>query len=349
MLDQVRREIGQRLLFLATCAFQGFLCLNSPYSNAKFSSRTGASYVSATAAAFYKFYGDDNEQHFISSVKSVTATSGVPSGSSRLLAFQASSLPSSISGAVGAATGPASGANNSTSSTRPRILLTNRGRSLAFHRTTPPPPPVATATTTTATVALIKREDYGSHFDDPLLSSSVLPQSSSHSSHPPPMHSKANRKQNLFPPSMPPSSDKSTEDENDPVVGSLGALEDDAESNNGECERGMEDGFVCGLPLSSSNSNSSAAFGVIRKGRRRKRRVSRRNGRRAVANESTTSVSLPLRKPAPTSSPYFTRSSVVAANQRLRQGRRRRRKRGGVTPQSTQLRLRKQSIRRRTG
>ncbi|KAH9279368.1 Transcriptional repressor protein YY1 [Echinococcus granulosus] len=289
----------------------------SPLEDSRPASPPYLTKVAAATAAFYKLYGDEeitfprSQQHFVSSVKTA---------SSHLLAFQSSSSPPSSQ--------PSSLSASATSApSRPRILLTNRGRSLAFERATLPPiPPVTTARTLT----VLKREDFSPHFDDPLLSS-VLP---------PPLHNKANRKQNLFPPPPPTPSDKSTAAisvvGDDDGVGSIAAMgeEGEEEDDGGNGEEGVQDGFICGLPLSSSSSSSSAAAAAVaamnaptRRGRRR----TVKRGSNSTTATTANAVSVP-RKVA-SSSPYFTRSSVVAANHRQRRRRRRRGRGSAYQPQ----------------
>ncbi|VDK43960.1 unnamed protein product [Taenia asiatica] len=287
----------------------------SPFEASRTTSSPYVATTTAATAAFYKLYGDEeitfprSQQHFISSVKTT---------SSHLLAFQSSPPPPSQ---------PSSVSTTATSApSRPRILLTNRGRSLAFERTTPPPLPPAPSA---ATLTLLKREDLGPHFDDPLLSS-VLP---------PPLHNKANRKQSLFPPPPPTPSDKSTAAVSvvgdDDGVGSIVAMGEEEEDDGGNGEEGVQDGFVCGLPLSSSSSSSSAAAvaavaAMNAPTRRGRRRTVKRGG-----NSTTTTAAnvVTVSRKVASSSPYFTRSSAVAANHRQRRRRRRRGRGSTYKPQ----------------
>lgn len=228
--------------------------------------------------------------------------------SSHLLAFQSS-------GSSVASTQPQP--SSSVSPSRPRILLTNRGRSLAFQRSQlsqGQAPNVASTTPTTLT--LIKREDFSPHFEDPLLSSTVLPA-------PAPLHNKANRKQNLFPPSqtIPQaalSSGKSTVD--DEEIHDLVSIkeeindEDDDEEDDERVVRDDDD-FICDIPVSASNSSSAPGGSTVSgvPSRRGRKRTLKRGG--GAPNHSST-----INK----SSPYFTRSSVPTSAVNRRQRRQRR-------------------------
>ncbi|KAL5967188.1 Polycomb protein PHO [Taenia solium] len=291
----------------------------SPFEASRTTSSPYVATTTAATAAFYKLYGDEeitfprSQQHFISSVKTA---------SSHLLAFQSSSSPPPPSQ-------PSSVSTTATSApSRPRILLTNRGRSLAFERTTPPPLPPAPSA---ATLTLLKREDLSPHFDDPLLSS-VLP---------PPLHNKANRKQSLFPPPPPTPSDKSTAAVSvvgdDDGVGSIVAMgeEEEEEDDGGNGEEGVQDGFVCGLPLSSSSSSSSAAAVAAVAAMNAPTRRGRRRAVKRGSNSTTTTAAnvVTVSRKVASSSPYFTRSSAVAANHRQRRRRRRRGRGSTYKPQ----------------
>ncbi|VDL19637.1 unnamed protein product [Hymenolepis diminuta] len=265
-----------------------------------FSSRavSNSPYVTATTAtAFYKLLSEDDiisfsnspTTHFLSPANS---TSIMKTASSHLLAFQSSGGPVTSTQQPSSCVSPS----------RPRILLTNRGRSLAFQRNAPTQAPTAATTLT-----LIKREDFNPHFEDPLLSSTVLPT-------PPPLHCKANRKQNLFPPtqSIPQtalSSGKSTGDEEE--IHEIGSIKEEMNEDEGGVRRDDDD-FICDIPLSPSNSTGpvgSITSGVARRGRKK---ASKRGG--SVNHSSTTQKS----------SPYFTRSSVPTSAVNRRQRRQRR-------------------------
>lgn len=273
-------------------------------SSFSFRATSTSPYVTTTtAAAFYKLFGEEDAISFSKApttnfLSSVSSPSAVKTASSHLMAFQ--STGSSV-------TSPQQQSNSvpSVSPSRPRILLTNRGRSPAFQRT------ASSANATTLT--FLKREDFNPHFDDPLLSSTVLPA-------PPPIHNKANRKQNLFPPtsSIPPtalSSGKSTvDDEDNDEVGSIVGMkegEDDDDRDREPCEDG--DDFICDLP--TSNSSSTVPAGSVISGAARRGRCRPASKRGGTANPSSASHKR---------SPYFTRSSVAtsAVNRRHRRQRR---------------------------
>ncbi|VDD74592.1 unnamed protein product [Mesocestoides corti] len=210
--------------------------------------------AAAAAAAFRKLYGDEDcgftRPHLLSPMKTA---------SSHLLALQ-TPLSVSLSPSV---------------SSRPRILLTNRGRNLAFQR--PTPPLAATIALQSSSLPVIKREDFGPHFDDPLLSS-VLP---------PPLHNKSTRKQNLFssPSDKVPAAAAATVVDEGVDVSSVVAVEEE-----------VENPFIYGIPLPPS-----AAPSPHRRGR------AQRGTKKSLGN--------PPQK-TPSSSPYFTRSSVAAGRRR---------------------------------
>ncbi|KAM3175711.1 hypothetical protein ACTXT7_007976 [Hymenolepis weldensis] len=277
-------------------AFECFQFLWPPNGSSRAASNSP--YVAATTAtAFYKLLGEDDiisfsnspTTHFLSTANS---TSIMKTASSHLLAFQSSGGPVTSTQQPSSCVSPS----------RPRILLTNRGRSLAFQRSASTQAPTAATTLT-----LIKREDFNPHFEDPLLSSTVLPT-------PPPLHCKANRKQNLFPPtqSIPQtalSSGKSTGDEEE--IHEIGSIKEEMNEDEGEVRRDDDD-FICDIPLSPSNSTGpvgSITSGVARRGRKK---ASKRGG--SVNHSSTTQKS----------SPYFTRSSVPTSAVNRRQRRQRR-------------------------
>ncbi|KAM7538977.1 hypothetical protein Aperf_G00000051293 [Anoplocephala perfoliata] len=323
--SQTQQHSGGYGFFLSTPSANGATVTAtalSPYEALRATS-TSSYVTTTTAAAFYKLFGEEDAiafskasatNNFLSS--SVSSTSAVRTASSHLLAFQ------STGPTVTSSQQQQSNSLSSVSSpSRPRILLTNRGRSPAFQRTAASPAAAAT------TLTLLKREDFSPHFEDPLLSSTVLPT-------PPPLHSKANRKQNLFPPTsnIPPtalSSGKSTvDDEDNDEVGSIvGMKEEEEEEDDDDREREEpdedEDDFICDLPTSNSSSTvpaGSVISGAARRGRRRRRCASKRGG---AANSSFAS-----HKP----SPYFTRSSVATSAVNRRQRRQRRQlqsRRGG--------------------
>ncbi|VDO15845.1 unnamed protein product [Rodentolepis nana] len=269
----------------------------SPFDTSRAASNS--SYMTATTAtAFYKPFGEDDVISFSNSpttlfLSSTNSTSIMKTASSHLLAFQSSG------GSATSTQQPSS----CVSPSRPRILLTNRGRSLAFQRNAPAQTPTAATTLT-----LIKREDYSSHFEDPLLSSTVLP-------NPPPLHCKANRKQNLFPPTqgIPQtglSSGKSTGDEEE--IHEIGSIKVEMNEDVEGVRQEDEEDFICDIPLSASNSTGPAGSitcGVARRGRKK---ASKRGG---SVNRS------PI---IPKSSPYFTRSSVPTSAVNRRQRRQRR-------------------------